>query len=103
MDTPERRVWGERRPKDRVTLQIILVFTLTCLKTFTQGCVSVKNIYTLQQDKCKCKKIGHVNVNDLHAIYRTIDTYAYKACVKCRSFSFTHLNFLHLHLYYYCV
>jgi hypothetical protein len=32
MDTPERRVWGERRPKDRVTLQIILVFTLTCPK-----------------------------------------------------------------------
>jgi hypothetical protein len=37
MDTPERRVWGERRPKDRVTLQIILVFTLTCPKTFTQA------------------------------------------------------------------
>jgi hypothetical protein len=32
MDTPERRVWGERRPKDRVTLQIIFVFTLTPLK-----------------------------------------------------------------------
>jgi hypothetical protein len=32
MDAPERRVWGERRPKDRVTLQIILVFTLTWLK-----------------------------------------------------------------------
>jgi hypothetical protein len=30
IDTPERRVWGERRPKGRVTLQIILVFTLTC-------------------------------------------------------------------------
>jgi hypothetical protein len=28
MDTPERRVWGERRPKDRVTLQIVLVFML---------------------------------------------------------------------------
>jgi hypothetical protein len=37
--TPERRVWGERRPKDRVTLQIILVFILTLApsKTFTQG------------------------------------------------------------------
>jgi hypothetical protein len=57
MDTPERRVWGERRPKGRVTLQIILVFTLTCPKTFKEGCVSafdkylhwpcvsVKNIY----------------------------------------------------------
>jgi hypothetical protein len=30
MDTPERRIWGERRPKDRVTLQIIFVFTLKC-------------------------------------------------------------------------
>jgi hypothetical protein len=37
MDTLERRVWGERRPKDRMTLQIILIFTLTltCPKTFT--------------------------------------------------------------------
>jgi hypothetical protein len=35
MDTPERRVWGERRTKDRVTLQIILAFTLTRLKTLT--------------------------------------------------------------------
>jgi len=34
MDTFERRVWGERRPKDRVTLQIILIFTLTHPKTF---------------------------------------------------------------------
>jgi hypothetical protein len=48
MDTPERRVWGEeRRPKDRVTLQIILVFTLTHPKTVTLGCVSV------------CDKYGH--------------------------------------------
>ncbi len=43
MDTPERRVWGERRPKDKVTLQIILIFTLTRLKTFTWGHVSEKN------------------------------------------------------------
>jgi hypothetical protein len=52
MDTPERRVWGERRPKDRVSLQIILVFTLTRLKPFT---------LTL----------------DLHVIYTTIDTDTY--------------------------
>jgi hypothetical protein len=45
MDTTERRVWGERRPKDRVTLQIILVFTFTHPKTFTQGCVSVCDKY----------------------------------------------------------
>jgi hypothetical protein len=82
-DTPERKVWGERRPKDRVNLQIILVFTLTHLKTFTQGRVSVCDkylhwprvsvkiyIYTLQQDKCKCKKVGCVSVNlHLHWIY----------------------------------
>ncbi len=61
MDILERRVWGERRPKNKVTLQIILVFTLTlkCPKTFTQGRVSVIYIYiythTLQHDKCKCK------------------------------------------------
>jgi hypothetical protein len=37
MDTPKRRVWGERRPKDKVILQIILVFTLTLTrpKSFT--------------------------------------------------------------------
>jgi len=29
MDTPERRVCGERRPKERVAFQIILIFTLT--------------------------------------------------------------------------
>jgi hypothetical protein len=74
---------GERRPKDKVTLQIILVFTHTFTrpKTFTQGHVSVFDkylhwppvnvsvkihIYTLQQDKCKCKKFGCVSVNDLH-------------------------------------
>jgi hypothetical protein len=63
-------------PKTRVTLQIILVFTLTFTCT---SCVSVFDkylhwpsisvniyIYTLQQDKCKCKKFGHVGVNDLH-------------------------------------
>ncbi len=41
MDTPERRVWDERRPKDRLSLQIILVFILTCRKPFTWACVSV--------------------------------------------------------------
>jgi len=47
MDTPERRVWGKRRRKDRVTSQIILIFTLTHLKTFTLGVlVYVRNVYT---------------------------------------------------------
>jgi hypothetical protein len=83
MDTPERRVWGERRPKDRVTLQIVLILTLTRSKTFPGDYISVLDKYlhwpcvnvsvkiyiyicTLQQDKCKCKKFGHVTVNDLH-------------------------------------
>jgi hypothetical protein len=45
MGTPLRRVWGERRPKERVTLEIILGFTLTPPKTFTWGCVSVCDKY----------------------------------------------------------
>ncbi len=62
-----------------MTLQIILVFTLTCPKTFTRGhhvsvfdkylhwpCVRVFFKKTLQPNRCKCKKIGHVSVNDLH-------------------------------------
>jgi hypothetical protein len=46
MNAPERRVWDEGRPKDRMTLQIILVFTLalTFPQTFT-------NIHT---GSCKC-------------------------------------------------
>jgi hypothetical protein len=40
-DTLERRVLVKGGPKDRVILQIILVFTLTCPKTFTWGRVSV--------------------------------------------------------------
>jgi len=52
MDTPERRVWDERRPKD-MTLQIILVFTLALCKCKTKyiHCnrisVSVKNLDVL--------------------------------------------------------
>jgi hypothetical protein len=48
MDTLQRKVWGgERTPKDRVTLQIILVLTLTVTrsKTFTQDHVSVFDKY----------------------------------------------------------
>jgi hypothetical protein len=45
MDTLERRVWDDRRPKDMVTLQIILVFTLTCPKTFSWGHVSIHDKY----------------------------------------------------------
>jgi len=42
---PQRRVWGERRPKDRVTSQIISIFAFTHCKTFTQGCVSAVDKY----------------------------------------------------------
>jgi hypothetical protein len=35
MDIVKRRVWGEGRPKDRASLQIILVFTLTHPKPVT--------------------------------------------------------------------
>jgi len=36
LNTLKRRVWGEKRPKDMVSLQIILIFTLTLThpKTF---------------------------------------------------------------------
>jgi hypothetical protein len=69
MDTPKRRVWGERRPNDKVILQIILVFTLTCPKTFTHGCVSVK-IWT-----CKCKSFTLIVY--LHVVYVAINTYTH--------------------------
>jgi len=61
------------------------IYTYTSQNIYT-GCVSVcdkylhwprvsvrKKIYTLQQDKCKCKKFGHLSVNDLHLhwIYRS--------------------------------
>ncbi len=42
---PPKRGLDERRLKDRVTLQIILVFTLTHPKTFTQDRVSVFDKY----------------------------------------------------------
>ncbi len=82
VDTPERRVWGERRPKDRVTLQIILVFTFKLRlvsvddKYLHWPRVSVKKLYTLQQDKCKCKKFGWFTLTwDLQAVYTAINTY----------------------------
>jgi hypothetical protein len=45
MDTIEMRVWVGKRPKDRVTKQIILAFTLTHPKTLTKGHVSVFDKY----------------------------------------------------------
>jgi hypothetical protein len=87
MDTPERRVWGEWRPKDRVTLQIILVFTLTRPKTFTQGCVSVFDKY-LHWPRVSVKKLYihnnriSVGVNNLHALYMAIDTYTHNTSLN---------------------
>jgi hypothetical protein len=45
MDTFEKRVWGEMRLKNRAILQIILVFTFTLSKTFTQCHVNVCDKY----------------------------------------------------------
>jgi hypothetical protein len=71
-DIPERRVWGERRPKDRMTLQIVLVFTLTGPKTFTRGCVNVFDIYIrwpgvgVKNTYVHCNRISvHVNFFDV--------------------------------------
>jgi hypothetical protein len=60
MDThDERRVLGgEKRTKERVTLQIILVFTFTRLKTFTQGRVSVFDKY-LHWPRVSVNKFEH--------------------------------------------
>ncbi len=45
MDTPEK-IWGERRPKDKMTLQIVIVCIYTYMpQTFTQGSVSVFDEY----------------------------------------------------------
>jgi hypothetical protein len=87
MDTPDRRVWGERRPKDRVTLQIILVFRLSLhTPKYLQGRVSVNiYIYTLQQDKCKCKTIGC----DLHWIYMP---YVWLLTLTCTTLLHTQLK-----------
>jgi hypothetical protein len=62
MDTHGRRVWGERRPKDKV----ILGFTLTCPKTFTftQSHVSVFDKYLHYNRIIVSVKTLNVNVND---------------------------------------
>ncbi len=91
-DAPERRVWDERRPTDRVTSQIILAFTLTptCPQNICTGLCKCKykyiNIYIYihccNRIIVSVKKIWTcVSVNDytlthdLHVIYMTIDTY----------------------------
>jgi hypothetical protein len=85
MDTPEKRVWGERRLKDRLTLQITLVFTLTltCPKTFTRGHVSVFDKYLHWPCVSVFKKKIHFN-----------------RISKCKRFECVSVNRLHLHWIY---
>jgi len=63
MDIHKRRIWGERRPKYKVTLQIILVLTLTHPKTFTRGHVNVfdKYLHWFQVSVIVKKKKKHYN------------------------------------------
>jgi len=58
MDTPERRVWGARRPKYRVTLQIILVFTFTRPKHL--------------HGPCKCKK-SYIHCKRISVCVKNLD------------------------------
>jgi len=71
MDTPERRVWGERRRKDRVTSQIILIFTLTHLKTSTGGWVSVCDKY-LHWPRVSVTKI-YIHFNMISVSVKNLD------------------------------
>ncbi len=71
MDTPERRVWGERRPKDRVSLQIILVFTQTRPKTCTGGLVSVCDKYL--RWPCVRVKNLYIQCNRISVSVKTFD------------------------------
>ncbi len=84
---------GERRLKGKVTLQILLVFTLTCPKTFTWGHLSVFDKYlhwlhgsvSAKREKNSANRISAIVKNldkcksftltwDLHAVYTAIDT-----------------------------
>jgi len=69
MDAPEKKVWGERRPKDKVTLQIILILTLTCPKTFTQGHVNVCDKYLHWPHVSLNVKNKYIHYLHLHWIY----------------------------------
>jgi len=73
MNTSVRRVWGERRPKERVTLQIILVFTLAHPKIFTQGCVSVFDKYL----HWPCVSVNkYIHCNRISVSVKNLDVYA---------------------------
>jgi hypothetical protein len=110
MDTLERRVWGERRPKDMAALQIIVVFTVTRPKTSTWGCVrvcdkylhwprvSVKNIYTMRQDKCKSFTL----TLDLHAVYMAIDIYTHNTDTNVGTNMFIIIKLIKILLYKGC-
>jgi len=97
MYTLNKRVWGARRPKDKVTSQIIFVFTFTWPMYMYKGRVSVKkiNIYTLQQDKCKCNFFLCVSVNDhdLHIVYTAIDIYMHNNGSTTLEYNIVHMVF----------
>jgi hypothetical protein len=55
--------------------------------------VSVKKKNTLQQDKCRCKKIEHVTVSDLH-LYWIYTTYIWLLTRTCITLVRTSILFL---------
>ncbi len=82
MGTRKEGLDSEKRPNDRVTLWLILIYTLTRPKTFTQGHISVLEKYL----HWPCVKINKYKIIytlkvwtwftltwDLHALYTAID------------------------------
>jgi hypothetical protein len=74
MDTPvSKQGWGERRCKDRVTLQIILAFIITCPITFTQDRVSVFDKYL--HWPCVSVKVIYIHCNKISVNIKNLDLY----------------------------
>ncbi len=71
---PQRRVWGERRPKDRVTLRIS-IYTCTYMpqNIYTWPCKCIWQIFILALCKCKWFTL----TLDLHVVYTVIDAYTH--------------------------
>ncbi len=91
--------WKEAQRQGDFTINFS-IYTYTPQNIFTGPCKCIspiftlasgecKNIYTLQQDKCKCKFFWSVSVNhkcftltlDLHTVYMAIDTYTHNTGV----------------------
>jgi hypothetical protein len=82
MDTPQKKGLGWKEGQRQGDFTNNFSNYTYMPQNIYMGHVSVKKIYTLQQDKCKWKKFGHVSANewfpltlDLHAVYTAIDTY----------------------------